>query len=99
MYSAVPATGIVNNDATRATPAHRASGSGNASDTIFQQANSVRNIESTYQMNKARSKGRRETRTEAAISSSNSVRCAWFRKNSAPNGYRDGFRIFLMPGR
>src|SRR4029450_10652856 len=99
MYREVPATGIVNKAATNMTPDHCASGSGKTSEDNCQHAKSMRNVDSPYQRNITRSNERWDARTDAAMNSSNSVKCAWFRKNSAPKGYKAGLRIFLIAGR
>src|SRR5262245_60368552 len=99
IYKEVPATGIVNNAATNITPDHCASGSGKTSEDNSQHAKSVRNVDRLYQRNRTRSNERWDMRTDAAMSSSKSVKCAWFRKNSAPKGYKAGLSIFLMAGR
>src|SRR5438093_11518831 len=99
MSSAVPATGIVNNPATIATPAHRALELGKHFPLRSQQASSNRKIEIRCHKKSPASVGKWVTRSENATRLGHSVSCACEAKNSVHVGNNSGRRIFSTPGK
>src|SRR3974390_3020886 len=99
MYSAVPATGIVNRAVTRQTLPQRALRSVKQRALSSHSASRKKKIEKRCQQNKAVSKGTCVHRMVAAITAGNQVALACDRKKTVFVGNSAGSSLFSMPGR